>query len=108
MGKYDVNAINLKVYDVTPIHGGIILRWTSSLGFDEYTIFTSDLKDDEEDRKWVAMSECMDRGEDKEFGKKLLELWISGWKCKKDGMKTNLSMNHVYNWNQIEEIINCD
>ena len=64
MGKYDVNAINLKVYDVTPIHGGIILRWTSSLGFGEYTIFTSDLKDEEGDRKWVAMSEHMDRGEE--------------------------------------------
>ena len=34
-------------------------------------IYTSDLKDEEGDRKWVAMSECMDRGEDKEFGKKL-------------------------------------
>ena len=76
MGKYDVNAINLKVYDVTPIHGGIILRWTSSLGFGEYTIFTSNLKDEEGDRNWVAMSECMDRGEDKELGKKLLELWM--------------------------------
>ena len=39
-------------------------------------IYTSDLKDEEGDRKWVAMSECMDRGEDKEFGKKLLALWM--------------------------------
>ena len=39
-------------------------------------IYTSDLKDEEGDRKWVAMSECMDRGEDKEFGKKQLELWM--------------------------------
>ena len=76
MKNYDVNEINLKVCDVIPIHGGIILRWTSSLGFGEYTTFTSDLKDEEGDRKWVAMSECMDRGEDKEFGKKLLDLWM--------------------------------
>ncbi|MCR5104466.1 MAG: hypothetical protein K6B68_08455 [Eubacterium sp.] len=46
------------------------------MGFGEYTIFTSGLKDEEGDRKWVVMSECMDRGEDKEFGKKLLELWM--------------------------------
>ena len=39
-------------------------------------IYTSDLKDEEGDRKWVAMSECMDRDEDKEFGKKLLALWM--------------------------------
>ncbi len=76
MRKHDVNAINLSVYDVAPICGGIIIRWTSDLGFGEYTIYTSDLKAEEGEKRWVAMSECMDRGEDKEFGKKLLELWM--------------------------------
>ena len=59
-------------------------------------ILTSDWK-----VEWETVSFCC--SED------VMDHWtISGWKCKKDGMKTNLSMNHVYNWIQIEEIINCD
>ena len=39
-------------------------------------LFSTDVKAEEGEIKWVARSECMDGGEDKEFGKKLLELWM--------------------------------
>ena len=76
MGKYDVNSINLKVDKVVHTLFGILIRWSSDIGFGEYTISESDQKSEAGEVKWVARSECMDKDDDKEFGKKLLELWM--------------------------------
>ena len=80
MKKYDVNEINLKVYDIELSDNQMIIRWTSDIGFGEYTIFAStwneETKEFTDEKKWIADTEYMDKGEDKEFGKKLLELWM--------------------------------
>ena len=39
MRKHDVNEINLKVYDVELSDDQMIIRWTSDIGFGEYSIF---------------------------------------------------------------------
>lgn len=76
MRKHDVNSINLKIDEVVPCFGGIIIRWSSDIGFGEYTILRRPAPGHPETIAWVAQSECMDDNEDKAFGEKLLQLWL--------------------------------
>lgn len=50
---------------------GITIEWSSTIGFGEYTLYK-----ESGDEKWYGDSECMDRGEDKEFIKELLRLFV--------------------------------
>lgn len=75
MKGFDPNSINLTVENVRPFLvddiGGIVIEWSSDIGFGEYTFFKR------KDRLlWAAESETMDSDEDKAFGRKLLELWM--------------------------------
>lgn len=76
MRKHDVNSINLKIDEVVPCFGGIIIRWSSDIGFGEYTIRRSPAPAHPESIVWVAESECMDSMTDTAFGEKLLQLWM--------------------------------
>lgn len=71
MRKHDVNNINLEINKIDVNDNGIFIQWSSDIGFGGYSIY----KDKEE--KWKAASECMDCNNDKDFGKKLLELFIN-------------------------------
>ena len=44
----------------------IKFKWTGNIGWGEYTLYT-------ENGQWYGDSECMDRGENKEFLKKLFD-----------------------------------
>jgi hypothetical protein len=80
MSKIDVNNINLEIDDIEVwkpknpeknMHRGLIrIRWNSSIGFGEYDL----CKDG--NGNWVGYSETMDSNEDKDFIKKLMELFI--------------------------------
>ncbi|WP_028236249.1 hypothetical protein [Pseudobutyrivibrio sp. MD2005] len=70
MRKHDVNEINLQVDEVEFIGDGLLISWSSSIGFGQYDISYSS------EFGWTISSECMDSNEDKAFGKKLLELII--------------------------------
>ena len=48
----------------------IIIGWSSNIGFGEYTLYT------DSKGKWHGDSECMDKGEDKEFIKLLMEKFV--------------------------------
>lgn len=66
--KHDVNKINLQVNDVGFFKNGMVILWSSDIGFGEYTIVKK------EEGELIGLSECMDCQEDKAFIKKLLEL----------------------------------
>ena len=51
----------------------IIFSWIGNIGFGEYTLY----KDKDSDI-WKADSETMDRGEDKEFIRLLLDKFVEG------------------------------
>ena len=76
MRKHDVDSINLKIDEVEPCFGGIIIRWSSDIGFGEYTIYRKPIHDSPDVLIWVAESETMDNMDDKAFGKKLFDLWF--------------------------------
>ena len=76
MRKHDVDSINLKIDEVVPCFGGIIIRWSSDIGFGEYTIYRKPVHDSPGVLVWVAESETMDNMDDMAFGKKLFELWL--------------------------------
>ena len=76
MRKLDVDSINLKIDEVVPCFGGIIIRWSSNIGFGEYTIYRRPANNHPDLVAWVAESEHMDSFEDKAFGEKLLKLWM--------------------------------
>ena len=73
MRKHNVKDIHLTITDVEPFvnerHSGVIISWDSDIGFGEYTIY-------KEGNTWHADTETMDHGEDKEFGRELLKLWM--------------------------------
>ena len=71
--KIDVKDIDLQL-DETDVFvnkelevAGINLMWSAKIGFGEYW-----LRYYPEEKKWTAYSECMDRGDDKEFLRELL------------------------------------
>lgn len=73
--KNDVKKIHLYIDDFTPFVNerciGFIVRWSSDIGFGEYTLSKSDSASE-----WCGDSECMDNNEDKEFITELMRLFI--------------------------------
>ena len=76
MRKHDVNKINLQIDEVEMVCGGIVIYWSSDIGFGQYTIRLQSVDGDPDNVEWVAESECMDKDDDKAFGAKLLSLWL--------------------------------
>ena len=78
--KYDVEEINLKVENVVPFKhegvGGVVITWSSTIGFGQYTLIAKTAPWDAAKWIWAAQTETMDNEEDKAFGRKLLELWL--------------------------------
>lgn len=78
--KHNVKEINLQVDDFEPFvnddHVGFIISWSSDIGWGEYTVY----KDKDSDQ-WYGDSECMDRGDDKEFISELMRLFIEKMRC---------------------------
>lgn len=76
--KHNVKEINLQIRGIIPFsnerHLGILIEWISDIGWGEYAIYSKTLTTGEV--IWEADSECMDRGEDKEFLEELLRLFI--------------------------------
>lgn len=77
---HKIEDINLRVDYVRPFHTNsyecLIIGWSSDIGFGEYT-FCKNTENSES--VWKIDSENMDRGEDKDFGRALLSLWMD--KC---------------------------
>lgn len=73
--KHKVNEIHLQIDEVIPFKNemcaGLIINWSSDLGFGQYTIYKQNGAEE-----WVADSECMDRGDDKEFITELLKVFV--------------------------------
>ena len=66
--KNKVDEIDLEVNNIiTHSGGGIRIEWSSKLGFGQYDLQTRD-------GKIVGNSETMDKGDDKDFLRKLLSL----------------------------------
>ena len=82
MRKHNINNINLQIHDVKVcsksitedgefVHNGCIrIQWNSDIGFGEYDL----CKDENGD--WIGHSETMDSNDDKDFIKKLLEVFV--------------------------------
>lgn len=66
---WDVEVAAVKTYNFEDVFG-FIIRWDGNIGFGEYLVYNKD-------GKWVAESEYMDKGEDKEFLKYLMEKFIN-------------------------------
>lgn len=66
--KRDVSKINLKIAGIKFIENGMCISWVSDIGWGEYWLCLN------EKGGWEADSECMDKGDDKEFLKELLDL----------------------------------
>lgn len=58
--KIDPKKIHLKIEDITFGNECMTVAWSSDIGFGEYIIYL-------DEKKLCGYSECMDRGEDKEF-----------------------------------------
>ena len=73
--RFEVNSINLEVYDVRPFvnerGSGFVIEWDSDIGFGEYTIYKRSDSDE-----WHGDSEHMDNNTDKDFIKELMKLFI--------------------------------
>ena len=74
--KHPVNEINLQIVDVECDKNKLgtqylIITWSSDIGFGEYGFYKN-----KDSNQWKIDSECMDANDDKEFGEKLLKLWI--------------------------------
>lgn len=69
--EIDVSVDEVKPF-VNEKYTGFIIRWSGNIGFGEYTLYRSTMDD-----KWYGDSECMDKGDDKEFLALLLEDFIN-------------------------------
>lgn len=73
--KHDVTQINLDAYDIEPFvneqYAGFVIKWDSTIGFGEYTIYKRTGTNE-----WFADSEHMDSNSDKEFVTELMRLFI--------------------------------
>lgn len=49
---------------------GVIISWSANIGFGELTLYQR------EDSKWKADTECMCKGDDKEFIRMVLNKWV--------------------------------
>ena len=80
MRKHNVNEIDHKIESIEPFVldkcKGVVISWSSQIGFGQNTLRTSPAAWDPNEAVWVAESECMDNMMDKEFGKKLMQLWM--------------------------------
>ena len=98
--KHNVKEIGLQIDRITPFvnlepvvvksgetippHVGFTIAWSSKIGFGEYTIYRESLAYDKNyytteecpAEEWFGDSECMDKGEDKEFLSELMRLFI--------------------------------
>ena len=69
--KWDVRIDRIRtIIPFESITCGIIIEWSGNIGWGEYEIYQT------EDGRWHGDSECMDRGEDKEFLKYLLKYLV--------------------------------
>ena len=75
MRKKPVSEYELKLDKVEPFanskYSGVVLEWSGNIGWGEYTIYRNYDSDE-----WFAESECMDRGEDKDFLRELLKQFV--------------------------------
>lgn len=73
--RFAVDAINLDAYEFEPFvnekYTGVTIRWSSDIGFGEYTIYKAIDSD-----KWCADAETMDNNEDKDFIRELMRQFI--------------------------------
>lgn len=73
--QFEVNSINLKIIDLMPftneMYTGFDITWGSDIGFGHYTIYQS-----LDTGKWYGDSEYMDKGEDKDFIRELMKIFI--------------------------------
>ena len=73
--KHNINEINLEINDFYPFvneqYTGIAIQWNSNIGFGEYTIYKP-----VGSNEWFVDSEGMDDNENKDFIKKLMDLFI--------------------------------
>ena len=56
----------------------IQIDWMGNLGYGQYTLYTEDDVYHDDEIHWKADSETMDRGEDKEFIRLLLDKFVEG------------------------------
>ena len=61
-----IDDMRIRVHDVCP-NGVIIIEWSSNIGWGRYDLVLED------DGMLHAYTECMDKGDDKEFTKAILE-----------------------------------
>jgi hypothetical protein len=61
-----IDDIRIRQHEVCP-NGVIIIEWSANIGFGRYDLVLGD------DGILHAYTECMDRGEDKEFTKMILD-----------------------------------
>lgn len=75
MRQYNPSEINLTIDKFKPFENekyvGIKIEWSSDIGFGEYLIYK-----DLESNRWRADSEATDKGEDKDFIRELMKLFI--------------------------------
>lgn len=64
--------IHLTLEEVKTYDSTIIFHWSSDIGFGEYALYYDNEKD-----CWLADSEHMDKEENKEFLKELMNLWVN-------------------------------
>ena len=80
MRKYNVNEIDLRIDSIEPFVmddcKGVVISWSSKIGCGQYTLRTAPAAWDPNKTVWLGESECMDDITDKEFGEKLMQLWI--------------------------------
>lgn len=73
--KNNIEDIHLELISAEPFNNdrfsGVCLSWQSDIGFGQYEIYKA-----KDSNQWVADTETMDFGEDKDFGRKLLQLWM--------------------------------
>ena len=71
--RHSIKDINLQIDSIdffhNDTHQGMFIRWISTIGFGEYTIYIEN-----ETGQIYGDSECMDSNEDKEFITELLKL----------------------------------
>lgn len=56
---------------------GIIISWSANIGYGELTLYRGN-----EDNKWQADTECMCKGDDKEFIRMVLNKLVDGMEVK--------------------------
>ena len=69
MRKTDFNTLQIDDITIHSFDGNvhIVIDWSANVGFGQYTVNYN-----AKTKKWIGLSECMDRGEDKDFLRTLL------------------------------------